>query len=207
MGPINCHIANASGKLSQWQKLIESSFAQAVSIITDDFEAGAIDVVFRTGSDRVIPELGVGGFASGPNHIDVFIDPESEKASGDNLLATLLHELHHCIRWRNPGYGKSLGEHLVFEGLACLYELERLGRAPIYTNTNLDDKRLAEARQAFDRTDYDQGRWFFGSEDVECWFGYSLGYQLCRDYSKSTGQSAVQLVDVAAADILAESRN
>ncbi|WP_406721174.1 DUF2268 domain-containing putative Zn-dependent protease [Thioclava litoralis] len=38
-----------------------------------------------------------------------------------DLLRVLLHEYHHVLRGDGPGYGRSLEEALVSEGLAQLF--------------------------------------------------------------------------------------
>ena len=109
MRPVEYYIANATGELSKFEDAIERSFSKAVPILIEELQAEGINVVFLSRPDKVIPELGVGGYAPNSNFIYVCLDPESEKITSEVLFATLLHEIHHCIRWRNPGYGKSPG--------------------------------------------------------------------------------------------------
>src|SRR5690625_1970846 len=88
---------------------------------------GHIDVVVERNPFAVIPELGVGGFSPSGHLVHVSLDPAHARfgeALEQHLPRTLAHELHHCARWRGPGYGRTLGEALVSEGLADHFDLE-----------------------------------------------------------------------------------
>ncbi len=204
MSTIKYHIADIGGQLSQLKGLIESAFARFVTIVVDDLSAETIEITFVPAPGKAIPQLGIGGHSPGPNNILVYFDPKSDKINQDEILATLLHESHHCMRWRSTGYGKSLGQAMVSEGLASLYEQEHLGRAPIHVTASLKDNQVKRAVQSFDRQDYDHNEWFFDRGSLDFWFGYALGYQLCRQYSEKTGQTAAQLVNTPASEILAK---
>ena len=204
MSTIRYHIADIGGQLSQLKGLIESAFARFAPIVVDDLGAETIEITFVPAPGKAIPQLGIGGHSPGPNNILVYFDPKSDKINQDEILATLLHEAHHCIRWRSTGYGKSLGQAMVSEGLACLYEQEHLGRAPICVTDSLKNDQVEQAIRSFERQDYDHNEWFFGRESLDFWFGYALGYELCRQYSEKTGQTAAQLVNTPASEILAK---
>ena len=98
-----------------------------------------------------------------------------------------------------------LGEVMISEGMACLYEEQHTGQAPMYTSVVLKDEQVARARRVIHDEDYSHAEWLFGAGAVDRWFGYALGYRLCKIYAKKVGQSAAQLVHTEAADILAES--
>lgn len=204
MRPIEYYIANATGELSELQDSIERALAKAIPIVTKELGAEGINIIFLPEPDKVIEELGVGGSSYHPNHAHVYIDPEHTEVTEEALFATLLHEIHHCMRWRDPGLNKSLGEGMIFEGLACLYEEEHIGKAPIYATVTLNDEHVAKAMQTINSKEYNLSEWFFGSGSLEKWLGYTLGYKLCKDYSEKTGLSASQLVNTATAEILSK---
>lgn len=204
MSQIEPHLANAGGQLAGLRGRIEAAWSRFVPAVAGDLAATAIDVSFIPAPNDVIPQLGVGGYSPGPNNILVYLDPQFDGIDEAEILATLLHEAHHCIRWRGPGYGRSLGQAMISEGLACLYEQEHLGRIPIYAAADLKADQVARAGQSFDRQDYDRGTWFFGRGDLEFWFGYTLGYRICQQHSAKTGRSAAQLVDTPAEKILSQ---
>ena len=177
---IKCHIADIGGQLTKVEGRIKSAFDRFVTIATKTMGAKKIEACFIPSSNDVIPQLGVGGYSPGPNNLLVYLDPNFDDISEVEILATLLHESHHCMRWRDPGYGRTLGQAMVSEGLASLYEQECLGKTPIYVNVDLQKEQVEQAKKHFDQVPYDRGRWFFGRESLPIWFGYALGYRLCR---------------------------
>lgn len=102
-------------------------------IAQDLLQAEGIDVLFIDSPDEVIPELGVGGYTYGPHVIIVAIDPDFPDLSEHHLLSTLVHELHHAMRWRGSGCRGDLGEMMVSEGMAQLFEEEVTGVRPLYS--------------------------------------------------------------------------
>jgi len=95
----------------------------------------AEDVVITHNPLATIPELGIGGLSPNGYLVQPSVDPAHPdfwKALQVHLSRTLAHELHHCARWRDPGYGSSLGETLVSEGLADRFDLEVHPGAPPY---------------------------------------------------------------------------
>jgi hypothetical protein len=81
-------------------------------------------IVVSAGADpsRVVPETGVAARAWSADRLDLWVDPNNpwtQAAGEEEVLAIVAHELHHCARWKRPGYGATLGEAIVSEGLAC----------------------------------------------------------------------------------------
>lgn len=183
--------------------LIESAFEKATRFAVEDLNASNIDVVFRASSSGVIPEIGVGGLADGSSYITVCLDPGSGKIDEMSLLASLLHEFHHCMRFRELGHeGGNPGEALICEGAACLYEEQRTGRKPVYADVALDEDSVKVAMSKLHETEYDYCKWFFGTGSMVRWFGYALGYRLCKAYSEQTGRTASEMVNVPADKVL-----
>lgn len=202
MSTISHYIANSTGELDNLEELISQSLKRVIPVVEKDFHANQIDIIFVSAAGLVIPEYGIGGYTPGPNHVYISFDPESSKITQEGIVETLFHEIHHCMRWRNPGYGEALGQALTTEGLACLYEEEKSGTTPIYAKVKLDDKQIELAKKILNSKDYDHGKWFFGSDDIDRWFGYSYGYQLCKKYSVDNNQKASDLVNIPADEIL-----
>lgn len=202
METIRHHVADIGGQLAKLRPQIEEAWDKFVPAVAADFGTEALEATFIPDPAGTIPQLGVGGYSPGPNNILVYLDPKSDQANRTEILATLLHEAHHCLRWRSVGYGQTLGEAMVSEGLACLYEKERLGRAPIYTATELKPDQIAQAQSRLDQPGYSQAEWFFGQGDFDFWFGYSLGFRVCQQQAARTGQTAADLVDTPADEIL-----
>ncbi|MCV6600823.1 MAG: DUF2268 domain-containing protein [Cohaesibacter sp.] len=149
----------------------------------------ALDLTVRTTNWPMPEDLRVTGSAFGPGRIDLGIDV-SQKASDEDLyeatLRIVFHEFHHVLRWDGPGYGRSLGEALVSEGLAQCFVHEMMTCPPEPWEQAVDDETLdalvSDAIRAFDKTDYDHSEWFFGKGDYPNWSGYALGKRIADRY-------------------------
>jgi uncharacterized protein YjaZ len=145
------------------------------------------DVVVKV-SENVIPEVGHHGYAPEAGLIHITIDPNHKyfrENADSSLNRTLAHELHHSARWDGPGYGDTLGEALVTEGLAGHFTQEAFGGQPEpWENLPVTDlhPNLTRAQQEWDSATYDHEAWFFGYSDLPRWLGYSLGYQMVSRY-------------------------
>lgn len=166
-------------------------------------------VVVAAGVDatRTIRETGIGASARAADRIDVWIDPAHpwvDAAGEEELLAMLAHELHHCARWTCPGYGETLGEALVSEGLACVFETGFRGGIPPFWARALDADALraveARARPHYRERRYDHRDWFFGAPErgLPRHAGYSLGFELAARHVRTTGLTAAELVGTPA---------
>lgn len=204
MSSIKHYIANSSGELDDLTELILKSLNKVIPIVERELKAEKIDIIFVSAAALAIPEYGIGGNSPGPNHLYVSFDPKSTKITQNGLDETLFHEIHHCMRWRDPGYGKTLGEAMISEGMACLYEEQHSGSVPIYAKVNLNDDQIAKAKKLIDSKDYSHSEWFFGSKNIDKWFGYSYGYSICKEYSVKTGKKASELVHIPTQEILSE---
>lgn len=202
MSSINHYIANSTGELDKLVNMISKSLSSVIPIVEKELYATQIDIIFVSAAALAIPEYGIGGNTPGPNHVYVSFDPNSDMITQDGLNETLFHEIHHCMRWRNPGYGQTLGEAMISEGMACLYEEQHSGKAPIYAKIRLKDSQIAEAKKIINSKNYIHSDWFFGSKDIDKWFGYSYGYKLCKDYSTKSDKKASELVNIDAKKIL-----
>ncbi len=182
--------------------MIATSLSEVIPIVEKELNANQIDIIFISASMLAIPEYGIGGNSPGPNHIYVSFDPNSDKITQKGLTETLLHEIHHCMRWRDPGYGDTLGEAMVSEGLACLYEEQHSGETPIYAKVNIKDEHIQQAKELLDSNKYDHSEWFFGGKKIDRWFGYTYGYNACKHYANTTNKNASELVSLPAYKIL-----
>lgn len=92
------------------------------------------------------------------------------------------------------GYGQTLLEILVSEGLAQHYEtLERDSPPPwAQAPANLD-VLWNRASPLLNTTDFEFEAWFYGSpaENLPRWAGYALGYELVRRFFTVNGGDAV----------------
>lgn len=188
---INLHLLNASGSFTSYKAEIEENFNKAINQITQKLPVTDVDVVISDSPRHVIPEIGIGGYAPNAHLIFISLDPkfpEFDKTITKELKRTLAHELHHTMRWRNPGYGTTLLEALVTEGLADHFDIEVFGEKPEPWCTALDKEQIKiymkKAHKEFHNKRYAHGAWFFGSKEkgIPRWTGYTLGFALVGEY-------------------------
>lgn len=182
------HILNARGQLGAHLGWLEPAVREVVARARGVCAIGPLDIVLQTGR-WVIPEKGHVGTSPRPGLIYLTVDPDNpafpanENASFERMVA---HELHHAARWDGPGYGRSLGEALVSEGLAGHFVLELFGGPPEPWETALDAEaqraHCAEIAALWDGTDHDHGAWFFGRGSKPRWLGYAFGFGLVGRY-------------------------
>ena len=190
---INYHILNARGTLTSYIKTIVGIFNNTINKIAKKIQISNIDIVIEDNPDDTIPEIGIGGYAPNANLIYISLNPKHPQfkiSLTENLERTLIHEIHHCMRWRSIGYGKTLLETIISEGLSDHFEIEISNKKPnpwsIALNKNQIKIFLKKARKEFNSKKYNHSEWFFGGkkENIPRWTGYSLGFYLVGEYLK-----------------------
>ncbi|TXN48328.1 hypothetical protein FV232_18940 [Methylobacterium sp. WL30] len=162
----------------------------------------------------VIPETGTTGEAVRPGLFSLTIDhgtPNFARALRDgDLRRTVAHEAHHGMRMAGPGYGWTLGEALVSEGLAGRFVGHLFDSPPEPWECAVTDAELA-ANLPDDATlagaGHDHRAWFFGAGRYPRWLGYTLGYRIVGDWLEAdadTGGGA--WVDIPAPDVIVAAR-
>lgn len=208
---VRLHILNALGVFDLVSKHIEEEFVKSLRRISDTLTISDVDVVLYNNPKGVIAEVGIGGYSPNGHLMFLYLDATSsalKRTIQEQLKRTLAHELHHCIRWRNPGYGKTLLEALVSEGLADHFDLEVNGGSPQPWCTALHGKEVAtffkRAEREYNAKDLNHRAWFFGTDSIPRWAGYTLGYQLVGAYLKEhPDQTAASLVTASAQTFIA----
>lgn len=200
---ITLHVLTASGRLSGLADIIASAHRMGVARVEKLLPLADVDVVVADDPNASIPEIGVGGYAPNAHRLDIYIDPEFPNLTQDlesKYVRTLAHELHHCARWNGCGYGKTLFEAIVSEGLADHFDQEVNGTTPLPWSIALTDEQVQALQyrlleEGFS-DDYNHSLWFFGSQpdQVPRWAGYTLGYSLAKSYMEFTGKKASELV-------------
>jgi uncharacterized protein YjaZ len=199
--PVNLFIANAGGTLDALVDGVTGAFEEARAVVQDCLNVEGVDVLVIDAPDDAIPEWGVGGYTYGPHAILVALDP-AVSIGRHHILATLVHEFHHTVRWRGQGCGGTLAQMLVSEGLAQLFEEEVLGEAPFYSRASISDDEVAQARATMYDPEFNQKKWFFGADGITFSFGHTYGYRVCKTYANATGKSSAELIGVASGEIL-----
>lgn len=202
------HLMNAAAKIppglaAELHHLLQQQLCRQAQLLN----LGGVDVAVYV-SPWTLPETGVGGYAPLGHWVQVTLTPDHPSFAAcwrQEVPATLAHELHHARRWQGVGYGRTLLEVMVSEGLAQHHELrERGGVLPPYSTLPGGlDSLWARAEPLLDREDYDHNAWFYGSaaQHLPRWAGYALGFELVQRYLASEGGDAATCVDVPAAEL------
>jgi hypothetical protein len=169
-----------------------------------------VDVVAYVNPAFTTQGLGFGGYSPSANLILISVNPEFpelERSLKEELPGILAHELHHCMRWAGPGYGATLFEALITEGLACDFEREiRGGIRPRYLpelSPETMTRLLSLAAPELDSKSYHHSEWFFGSKErgIPSCAGYALGLFLIEQYKTTTGKRTEEIVLLTAAEL------
>ncbi|MCB9798557.1 hypothetical protein H6758_02435 [Candidatus Nomurabacteria bacterium] len=205
------HLLNASSALNEYEKFIINSIDETFNRMVDTLPLIPIDVVVKDEPLNVVPETGIGGYT--PDAYTIYLSLDANfKNFKENLILeipkTIAHEYHHSLRWNGPGYGNTLGEAIISEGLADHFQMELLGGKPQPWCTALSENGLANlqpiATKEYWTSPYDHASWFFGNPDLNIprWAGYSLGFYLVKQYLDKTGQKAAKLYDISAKEVI-----
>ncbi|MCK1791319.1 DUF2268 domain-containing putative Zn-dependent protease [Pseudomonas violetae] len=204
------HWLDASGNLADFRAEVTGEFAAAYQTLSRLLVPPRLDILIQRLPGETIPEMGIVGRAYRSSMFSMTLDP-----ANPNFLASLrngmlhrqiIHEVHHCLRMAGPGYGWTLGEALVSEGLAGQFVRHLLGSAaePWERAVTCDDLlRTPADRQALDATYYDHSAWFFGTGSQPRWLGYTLGYQMVEQWLAGAGNiDATTWINVPAGTII-----
>ncbi len=192
--PVNIFVLTAGGRLGKYKNRILKAAKESVKIIGRKMQLPDVDVVFYNNPNNVIPHLGISGFTNNPNLILVPLNPLFKyfgKTINEEIIRTLAHELHHCARLKNVGYGNMLFEAMISEGLADHFELQVTSRKPQKWDTALTCVQLRaikkKAMKEFHNKNYNHSDWFFGSKKrkIPKWAGYTIGFNLVGEYLKN----------------------
>jgi uncharacterized protein YjaZ len=167
-------------------------------------------------SNWTIPETGENGYTPSGDWMQIYIDPKNKYHSFDfianNIIpGTIYHEMNHVARWRAVGFGKSLIEAIISEGLASIFEREQWKRftAPW---ANWEEKEIINFINIFRKRDrkkdtaYNHSEWFFGKGKLPRWIGYKLGAYIVESARKNYPKiSWHKLTAMEASDIIEKS--
>lgn len=205
------HWLEASGDLSAYRAEITAAFEQSYRTVSAMLPPPRLDILIQRLSGVTIPGIGIAGYAQRSTMFSMTFDPDEPNFARclceGALERQILHEVHHCLRMAGPGYGHTLGEALVTEGLAGQFVRHLIGTPPEPWECAVAPEVLQAALPGAEElasTDYDHGVWFFGTASQPCRFGYTLGYQTAGRWLARAGEvDAATWVNVPAATVLA----
>ncbi len=199
------HILNADESLTKLVSIVKRAFNDADKIAKSSLSVSGVDCIVRNLPLYAIPELGIGGFTDENGKlIYLSLDP-SHEITYENLYSQFLHEFHHAARFQKHGFNKNLGDALVSEGLATLFEEEITNNKPIYAELlGKENNSTKTIKSELSLQEYDHSKWFFGTDkNIPKWFGYYYGYELCKKYSKETRNTAASLAATDSKELFA----
>lgn len=180
------HLLHAGGLPRTVRPEVAKAVRKAYAYATTRLPIGQMDVVVQAQGGLTLPDIGVGAYTPSAELVFVFLDPRHlrlRQSLQQELAPLVAHELMHAARWRGPGYGITLGEALVSEGLALHFESGLRGCTPWYAQAT-DPSSLAhlevQARTHWQEADYDRLAWFSPTPDAQGlrYRGYVLGHFL-----------------------------
>lgn len=206
------HWLEAEGALEDWQDEISSQVKEAENAVASIVQTQAIDVLVAYRREGpVIPELGLCGFAYSPSLFMLACNPINSNfdssVSNGALKRQVVHEVHHCLRHAGPGYGRTLAEAIISEGLAGRFVEHVLGTPPELWEKAVDPEKLMQYMPDDDvlwSTNYDHPEWFFGTKALPRWLGYTMGYEVVGTWLRQAGRlDEKDWINTPAASILA----
>lgn len=205
------HWLEASGSLAELRSDLTDEFDAAYKTISHLMTPPRLDVLIQRLPGETLPEMGLVGRAYRSTMFTMTIDPDNPNLLPSLRTGTLhrqiVHEVHHCLRMAGPGYGWTLGEALVSEGLAGQFVRHLLGNDPEPWECAVTEADLLRAPvdvKSLESTHYNHSEWFFGFGAHPKWLGYTLGYQMVGRWLASVGEiDAATWIDVPAHTIVA----
>lgn len=210
MSSMVLHFLNAQKKLTAHYNWLETCLSETYMKANIPMPLPSLDVIVKAGV-HVIPEKGHLGYCPEPGVVYITVDPANPAFcanANQSLERMFAHELHHAARWNGPGYGFSLGEVLVSEGLAGHFAIQLFGGQPEPWEC-LDSHEMnlykARASREWQNTDYNHNVWFFGAGDLPRWLGYSLGFDLVARYLSAHPEHRASTLTDASAEVFRNS--
>jgi Predicted Zn-dependent protease (DUF2268) len=206
-GPNQIRFNDPAGQLRDQETAIRGLVTSALDRVNGVLPLTGVTITVNADGSQAIGGYGLGGRTLGAAAVEMYLDPGFPNLAQllpERLPPLVAHELHHARRFRGPGYGRTLLEAMVSEGLADHFSIELMGApVPPWSDAFPRDQTegyLGLARPELDTTSYDHERWFFGpSPPLPRWTGYTLGFRLVEAYQAAhPGATAASLVDTPA---------
>jgi hypothetical protein len=186
------HWLEAEGDLQRWRSLVEWEIGAAHKAVSRLISPPRLDILVQRIASSVIPEIGMVGHAYRKSLFALTLDPDNQHFASNLAVGMARRIVHHCLRMAGPGYGRTLGEALVSEGLAGRFVGQLFGNAPEPWERAVDDDTLFANRPdaaTLASTSYNHAAWFFGTGgERPRWLGYTLGYQIVGKWLDQTSE-------------------
>ncbi len=161
----------------------------------------------------IMPEFGFGAITYSPNLLYISVDSSActKKAITEEFGAMVVHELNHVARLAKLNIENwddvTFLEDAVQEGIAVLFQELLYPKSAIYINNDVMDDIdgwIGKAKENYNkkRNEYDRDGWFFGSETLPRWAGYTIGYYIVKKYYDSNKISLQELTELPASKFI-----
>lgn len=190
------HFLNARHALTGIMPEVRAAVAESVARVTGHLDLPDFDLVVQAGDGGA--DWGIGGISRAPGVVELTLSPG--RFAPELVIRRMVRELHHLARWERPGYGRSLGEVLVSEGLAGHFVALVLGGPPDPWDATVPPSGLAKrAMTEWAWRDLDRGLWFEGRGNIRKWAGYGLAHRLVAEHlSREPDLGPLDLIHVPA---------
>lgn len=152
------------------------------------------------------------GKAYGPGYAQLEFNPDHPRFESDwetECGALVLHELHHCLRWKHIGPKWTLGEVVVLEGLAMLAESTD-GFQPMDYGAPPSDSVLSElcerAYSARSVGESAETAWFRSTEihgvELDAPVNYHLSKKMMQEATRALGLNPFQAAGLSSETLL-----
>jgi uncharacterized protein YjaZ len=174
---IQVHLLDASNRLQQNRDKLLEIAQQTVARVQEMMPIEQVNVVLCFNPLGVAAETGIGGFAPSNDTVFIYLNlntPGFAESLEHQFPAAIAHELHHAMRWNDPGYGQTLIEAFVSEGLEYHRDLS------IYHE------------------------WFGGynARNTPRNAGYAIGFEIAKRYLEKANTTAGAVYAVTAKEVL-----
>lgn len=193
MTKINLLLTDANGNLSGIKDGIFQAIMQAENETLKRLDIKYdVNVLITNRAPRmIIKEDGIGGFTYAPDFIFLAID--EKKVKEEFIFEMLSHELCHAKRLSvRSEYPKTLLEAIINEGLATFYESQIVKdneRKQFFIKSieqRTKEENMSILKYCYPYLNdkkYDDNIFFFrGNKEMPRWAGYSLGYEIIKDF-------------------------
>lgn len=162
---IRVHILDAGNAFGRRRGMIAAAIGRATRYVHERCALADVDLVVQP-MDFGTRQAPIDAFTMGPHNIHVGLERSSlsDDELEPELVRTVVHELHHALRWRRVNRW-TVGEAVVMEGLAILADQGVAGPAE-----NLD-RPMSDVHGALEYLRAHQGeplqdhrRWLYTSE-------------------------------------------
>lgn len=193
----NIHLLNARHTLTPVLSEVRQASRTAVARASDHTDLPDFDLVVRAQGDRSA-DGAIQGHCPAPGVVEIAVTPDRFDPTA--FARVLVRQMAHLVRREGPGYGRSLGEVLVSEGLAGHFVLQVLGGPADAVDTVRPAQGvMRQAMNEWARRDHDHSRWFAGKGDLRRGTGTSLGHRLVAEHMAATsGDTAASLATAPA---------